>query len=221
MSGMHRRTAPADVEEIADETESTGGEVHHERPGPLIHYMPGEWTPCGADAIPGVDVLGTDKPDLVTCADCLPFLPVSEYQQHRDRQRRIAISYLIDHLTHPAAVARAAVILRAEPWASRAEQGAGLVLAVGAEGSKVKCAGCGKRYDCLPEDPWYSDPADETGKTGLCLVCLITETRSPVLVDAITPTAIHPPQRKRRAKPAATEIDHDQASTPSRTPDTP
>jgi hypothetical protein len=179
-----------------------------------IHYAPfhPEAAVCGASGPRGI--LGTPYPDLVDCPECFGHLTVVTH--HQERQIRIALVYLTEHGSHPSAVARAAVILRAGPGAPRAEMGAGLKMATGLEGQKVRCSGCGTKYECRPEDPHFTDPADD--KAGLCLACVMTETRPPGMTEAITPSAVHPPQRRKRPVKAAA-IDQDPA--PAAEPDNP
>ena len=107
-------------------------------------------------------------------------------------------------------VRRAAVILAASPGAPELERMLGIRAALHAEGTDVKCRDCRKTWKCLPAEPYYeADGADD----GLCLACMLAETRRDVAVPAIEATAVvtgPAKARKARAK-AAAKADEDGA----------
>lgn len=80
---------------------------------------------------------------------------------------------------------RAAVILRAEPEAPECERMLGIRVAAEFEGQEVKCrnSSCRRKWVCQPEDPYF----DATGNraTGICVSCMLTETRTDAAVPEI------------------------------------
>ena len=112
-------------------------------------------------------------------------------------------------------VRRAAVILAASPGAPEVERMLGIRAALHAEGTDVKCRDCRKTWKCLPAEPYYeADGADD----GLCLACMLAETRRDVAVPAIEATAVVTGPAKARAKRSAkakAEADGDEAEAAS------
>jgi hypothetical protein len=85
------------------------------------------------------------------------------------------VSHLAD--THPTrldVVRRAAIILRAEPWAPTSERYFGIRLAAALEGTKVTCRECKRKWTAIPEDPVYDTT---TANGGLCFTCVLPATR--------------------------------------------
>jgi hypothetical protein len=125
-------------------------------------------------------------------------------EQYQRGQLAAAERFLAANRRAPGAEARAAVILRAGPWAPEIERVWGIWAASpGTYGTEVTCRTCGRVWVCIPEDTYYMPAQDGTG--GVCFGCALAATRpdialpaEPVLEGVVVPK----PQGRRRRKTA-------------------
>lgn len=129
-------------------------------------------------------------------------------------QLRLALWYIAERLNATAApdlatvARRAAVILNAEPDADECERWLGIRISPEFEGQEVKCrnSSCRRKWTCQPEDPYYDAVGNRA--TGICVSCMLAETRTDAAVPEIegtivTPAAVKPP-RPRTPRKAVT-----------------
>jgi hypothetical protein len=102
---------------------------------------------------------------------------------------------------------RAAVILAARPGAPELERMLGIRAALDLEGQDVRCRDCRKTWQCQPAEPCYEAGPDG----GLCLACMLAETRRDVAVPAIEATAVTGPAKPRAKARAKAKADADDA----------
>ena len=155
---------------------------------------------------PAAAVITIDGPNdwLAAAPACRPY-PDTRWGRHKGAQVYRARQYLAQRVDGGGSGTetvkrRAAVILAARPGAPELERMLGVREALHAEGTDVKCRDCRKTWKCLPGEPYYeADGADD----GLCLACMLAETRRDVAVPAIEATAVVTGPAKARAKRGA------------------
>jgi hypothetical protein len=104
-------------------------------------------------------------------------------EQYQRGQLAAAERFLAANRRTPGAEARAAVILRAGPWAPEIERVWGIWAApVEAYGTEVTCRTCGRVWTCIPEDTCYMPAQDGTG--GVCFGCALAVTRPDIALPA-------------------------------------
>jgi hypothetical protein len=87
---------------------------------------------------------------------------------------------------------RASVILRATPDAPELERMLGVKPNTTLEGQGVKCRACKVKWTAIPENPYYEAT---TRADGLCLSCVLVETRTDDAVPVLEPTAVRRPRK--------------------------
>jgi len=129
--------------------------------------------------------------------------PRSAFGQHERRQLGRCCAYLAERAEGGSAgtgavIRRAAVILAAPPGAPELERMLGMRAALHLEGGDVRCRDCRKTWKCLPAEPYYEAASADDG---LCLACMLAETRRDVAVPAIEPAGVIRPRKRKPAAP--------------------
>src|SRR5258708_7030810 len=93
----------------------------------------------------------------VECGLCIGWLLDYVTAEQRDRIDYIT-AWLAERGTHPSAIGRAAIMLRAGPDSPDVERDDGLRLAVDLEGEQVKCSRVRRQYGAPPEETVYLHP---------------------------------------------------------------
>jgi hypothetical protein len=138
----------------------------------------------------------------------------TRWGRHKNIQALRARQYIEQRLdgggaTREAVFRRAAVIISARPGALHFERALGMRAALQLEGTDVRCRTCRKTWKCLPEEPCYEATAADDG---LCLACMLAETRPDADVIPVEPAAVIGP-RKPRKTAARDEAQADEAET--------
>ena len=151
-------------------------------------------------------VITIDGPNdwLAAAPACRPYRD-TRWGRHKNAQAYRARQYLEQRVDGGGSgtetvLRRAAVILAARPGAPELERMLGIRAALHAEGTDVKCRDCRKTWTCLPGEPYYEAAGTDDG---LCLACMLAETRRDVAVPAIEATAVVTGPAKARAKRSA------------------